>query len=181
MSLSPCWRQLHRTQRLLKTAAPFPYWRGPRAWPGIGSNRVRSSAVTTANLRLVNFKREWRSCGNSSKETPTAAPGRQPAPAPAESRGAIPLHADDVRGRVLHRTPSHLRAAGEPEELMEPLPTAPGGRKGKREGPNMNAGFGSWLLDMSLGSSATGEMLGIAGGISSCWPRRLLAQRRSMQ
>ena len=29
----------------------------------------------------------------------------------------------------------------------------------------MNAGFGSWLLDMSLGASALGGMLGMASGI----------------
>ena len=45
---------------------------------------------------------------------------------------------------------------------MEPLP---GGRKGQREGRNMNASFGSWLLGMSLGAGALGGMLGMAGGI----------------
>src|SRR4029077_8373346 len=77
-SLSPCWRQLGRIQRLPATAAPFPYRRG-LAWSRIGSNRDRSSAVTTANRRFVNFKRAWRSCWNSSKETPTAVPRRRPA------------------------------------------------------------------------------------------------------
>jgi hypothetical protein len=78
-SLSPCWRQVGRIQRLPATAAPFPRRRGLRAWSGIGSNRDRSSAVTTANRRFVNFKRAWRSCWNSSKETPTAVPRRRPA------------------------------------------------------------------------------------------------------
>jgi hypothetical protein len=78
LPLSLCWRQLGQIRRLLKTAAPSPIGRGPSAWSGIGSKRVRSSAVTTANRPFVNFKRVWRSCGNSSKETPTAAPKRRP-------------------------------------------------------------------------------------------------------
>ena len=45
---------------------------------------------------------------------------------------------------------------------MEPPPS---GRKGQREGPDMNAGFGSWLLDMSLGAGALGGMHGMASGI----------------
>ena len=54
-------------------AQSFKSRRRPRVWSGIGSNRARSSAVATANLLFVNFKRGWRSCGNSSKEMPTLA------------------------------------------------------------------------------------------------------------
>jgi len=45
---------------------------------------------------------------------------------------------------------------------MEP---PPGGTQGQREGPNMNAGFGSWLLGMALGAGALGGMHGMASGI----------------
>ena len=47
--------------------------------------------------------------------------------------------------------------------------------------PNMSAGFGFWLLGMSLGASALGGMLGMAGGIFIVLARQLLPRRCSMQ
>ena len=55
------------------------------------------------------------------------------------------------------------------DDLMEP---PPGARKGQREGPDMNAGFGSWLLGMSLGAGALGGC-GRPAASSLCWRRRL--------
>jgi hypothetical protein len=103
-SLSPCWRQLGRFRRLLTTAAPFLCRRGLRAWSGIGSNRGRSLAVTTVNRQFVNSKRAWSSCWNSSKETPTAAPGRLP---------------------VLRRSGSRRRRVRRPGRLPSRVPSPP--------------------------------------------------------
>jgi hypothetical protein len=134
--LSLCWQQLGPIWRLLKTAAPFPYGRGPRAWSGISSNRVRSWGVTTANRPFANFKRGSRSCGNSSKETPTAAPERQPtstaapvgppALAPAEHRGAITLStAVWVRSSAVTTIEPWLSTTSQSDFSQHPYPPVP--------------------------------------------------------
>src|SRR5215468_4093770 len=59
---------------------------------------------------------------------------------------------------VLPRAPSSPPAAGEPQELIKPLPSVDAGHTGA---PDMSAGFGSWLF----GASALGGMLGMASSI----------------
>jgi hypothetical protein len=78
-ALAAMLAQLSRIRRLLKTAAPFSYSRGTRALSGIGLSRVRSRKVTTSNLQFASFKRGCKSCGNWSKEMPTAALDRRSA------------------------------------------------------------------------------------------------------